>query len=78
MANLIAGIGRRSFLVEHIYQNLGVFAGTILDARPVKLKGSGAKEYILKVHLSSTMGRGIPLSIPSVLLAASQTKLALR
>ena len=76
--NLNAGIGKRSFTPDQIYQNFGSFASAILEARPAKLKGSSAKEYMLKITLSSTMGQGIPVTLPSVLLAISQTKASLR
>ena len=76
--NLNAGIGKRSFTAEQLLQNFGAFANAILEARPAKLKGSSVKDYMLKITLSSTMGQGIPVALPSVLLAISQAKLAVR
>lgn len=76
--NLNAGIGKRSFTVDQLYQNFGTFAGAIMEARPAKLKGSNAKEYMLKITLSSTQGQGIPVTLQSVLLAISQSKMSLR
>ena len=76
--NLNAGIGKRSFTADQLYQNFGSFASAILEARPAKLKGSNAKEYMLKITLSSTMGQGIPVTLQSVLLAISQSKITMR
>lgn len=76
--NLNAGIGKRSFTVEQLYQNFGAFANAILEARPAKFKGSNAKEYMLRTTLTTTQGRGLPVALPSVLIAASKAKMTLR
>ena len=73
-ANVHAGIGKASFPSEHLYNNIGAFAGAILGARPKGVKGSGSSGYILSVFLSSTMGRGIPVTLPSVVAALQKAR----
>lgn len=73
-ANVHAGIGKASFPSEHLYGNFGSFASAILNARPKGVKGSGASGYIQAVHLSSTMGSSVPVTLPSVLAAVQRAK----
>lgn len=73
-ANVHVGIGKVSFPIQHLQRNFGVLANTILNARPKGVKGSGAGGYILAASLSSTMGRGIPVSLSSVLASAQRSK----
>ena len=69
-----AGIGKVSFPPEHLYANLGAFTSAILGARPKGVKGSGASGYILGVHLTSTMGKGVPVTVPSVTTAMQRSR----
>lgn len=73
-ANLHGGIGKASFPAEHLYTNLGSFAAAVLNARPRGVKGSGMSGYILAAHLTSTMGRSVPIALPSLLAAIQKSK----
>ena len=75
-ANVHVGIGKVSFPTEHIQRNFGVLANALLNARPKGVKGSGANGYILGMSLSSTMGRGIPITMSSLLTAVQRGKAA--
>ena len=50
-----AGIGKMSFGEDKIMDNLNVFMGAILKAKPASLKGI----YVKKITISSSMGPGI-------------------
>ena len=52
-----AGIGKMSFGVDKIMDNLNTFMSAILKAKPVSLKGI----YIKKITISSSMGPGIKI-----------------
>jgi large subunit ribosomal protein L1 len=52
-----AGIGKKSFTVEQLEQNLQTFMEAIVRAKPPAAKG----HYIRSVTVSSTMGPGVPL-----------------
>ena len=54
-----AGIGKVSFTEEDLLENFRAFMVAISDAKPEGAKG----KYILKAHLSSTMGPSFPLDI---------------
>ncbi|WP_074380776.1 50S ribosomal protein L1 [Bartonella doshiae] len=59
-----AGIGKASFGVEKIVENIKAFASAVMKAKPQGAKG----EYIKRVAVSSTMGVGIkvdPLTVRS-------------
>jgi large subunit ribosomal protein L1 len=53
--NLHAPIGRVSFPVEQLQQNLAAFMDTVIRAKPPAAKGT----YIRTVTVSSTMGPGV-------------------
>ncbi|WIM05311.1 MAG: 50S ribosomal protein L1 [Candidatus Nitricoxidivorans perseverans] len=48
-------IGRASFTVEALQQNLGALIGALNKAKPASSKG----QYLKKISLSSTMGAGV-------------------
>lgn len=53
--NLHAPIGKVSFPVEHLEENLGAFMDTVIRAKPAAAKGT----YIRTIAVSSTMGPGV-------------------
>lgn len=53
--NLHAPIGRVSFSVDHLRENLDAFMDTVIRAKPAAAKGT----YIRTVTVSSTMGPGV-------------------
>jgi len=57
-----AGIGKASFGVEQLAENVRAFVGAINRSKPTGAKGT----YIKKVSLSSTMGPGLKVDIASV------------
>ncbi|ENN93498.1 50S ribosomal protein L1 [Bartonella bovis] len=52
-----AGIGKASFGVDQIVENIKAFADTVTKAKPQGAKG----EYIKRVAVSSTMGVGVKI-----------------
>jgi len=57
-----AGIGKASFAEAAIIANVKAFVDSVVKARPVGAKGT----YVKKISLSSTMGPGVKISLPSV------------
>lgn len=57
-----AGVGKVSFTPEALLENIRSFMVAVLDAKPEGLKG----KYLLRAHISSTMGPGITLDVQSV------------
>jgi large subunit ribosomal protein L1 len=57
-----AGIGKASFGVEQLAENVRAFVGAINRSKPTGAKGT----YIKKVSLSSTMGPGLKVDLTSV------------
>jgi large subunit ribosomal protein L1 len=57
-----AGIGKASFAEAAIVANIKAFVDSVVKARPVGAKGT----YVKKISLSSTMGPGVKISLPSV------------
>ena len=57
-----AGVGKLSFSDEALLDNIRAFMLAVADVKPEGLKGV----YINQVHLSSTMGPGIVVELPSV------------
>ncbi len=58
-----APVGRISFSVENLQENLKAFLYAIARARPATVKG----QYIKKAVLSSTMGPGLKIDVNQVL-----------
>lgn len=55
--NLHAPIGRVSFDVDRLEENLSAFMASVLRAKPAASKGA----YVKSVTVSSTMGPGVPV-----------------
>ena len=55
--NLHAPIGRVSFEVESLEENLNAFMSSVLRAKPPAAKGT----YVKSVTVASTMGPGVPI-----------------
>ncbi len=60
-------IGRVSFELEKLSDNLNVFAEALIKARPAAAKG----QYMRSVSVCSTMGPGVKIN-PLVLMAANR------
>ena len=58
-----AGVGKASFSEEALLENVRTLVDAVNKARPSGAKGT----YIKRISLSSTMGPGITLDIPSAL-----------
>ena len=58
-----AGVGKASFSKEALIENTKAFAAAISRAKPSGAKGV----YMKKVSISSTMGPGIKVDVPSLL-----------
>ncbi len=56
------GVGKLSFEVEHLCENITSFMEAIMRAKPAASKGS----YLKKISLSSTMGPGLKINKASV------------
>jgi large subunit ribosomal protein L1 len=57
-----AGIGKASFAEDAIVQNVKAFVDSVVKAKPAGAKGT----YLKKVSISSTMGPGVKVALPSV------------
>jgi large subunit ribosomal protein L1 len=57
-----AGIGKASFSENAIVQNVKAFVDSVVKAKPSGAKGT----YLKKVSISSTMGPGLKVALPSV------------
>eukprot|EP00897_Mesotaenium_endlicherianum_P000125 jgi/Mesen1/10112/ME000075S09615 len=66
-----AGLGKLDFSDEALTDNVAAFASALLGAKPAGLKKSSRYSgYFTSFSLSSTMGPGVRVSIPSVANAA--------
>jgi large subunit ribosomal protein L1 len=57
-----AGVGKASFSEDALAENVRTFVTAISRAKPTGIKGT----FIKKVSLSSTMGPGLKLELPSI------------
>lgn len=65
------GLGKVNFTEESLRENIGAFVHALLLAKPVGLKKTSKYVgYVKKFTLSSTMGPGLPVTIPSLSVAA--------
>jgi large subunit ribosomal protein L1 len=62
-----AGIGKASFAEDAIVQNVKAFVDSVVKAKPAGAKGT----YLKKISISSTMGPGVKIALPSVGAAAT-------
>jgi large subunit ribosomal protein L1 len=61
-----AGVGKASFPVDKLVQNIRAFADAVARAKPAGAKGT----YIQRMALSSTMGPGVKVDLASLQQAA--------
>ena len=57
-----AGVGKASFSEDAIVQNIKAFVDSVVKAKPTGAKGT----YLKKISISSTMGPGVKITLPSV------------
>jgi large subunit ribosomal protein L1 len=57
-----AGVGKASFTEDAIVANVKAFVDSVVKAKPLGAKGT----YVKKISLSSTMGPGVKIALPSV------------
>jgi large subunit ribosomal protein L1 len=62
-----AGVGKASFTEDALVQNIRTFVDSVIKAKPSGAKGN----YLKKISVSSTMGPGVKIALPSV--GAAQT-----
>ena len=62
-----AGVGKASFTEDAIVANVKAFVDSVNKAKPTGAKGT----YMKKVSISSTMGPGVKIALPSVGVGAS-------
>lgn len=63
-----AGVGKASFSEDAIVQNVKTFVDSVIKAMPQGAKGT----YVKKVSISSTMGPGVKIALPSVGAASAE------
>ena len=63
-----AGVGKASFTEDAIVQNVKTFVDSVIKAKPQGAKGT----YVKKVSISSTMGPGVKIALPSVGAASAE------
>ena len=63
-----AGVGKASFSEDAIVQNVKTFVDSVVKAKPQGAKGT----YVKKVSLSSTMGPGVKIALPSIGAASAE------
>jgi large subunit ribosomal protein L1 len=63
-----AGVGKASFSEAAIVQNVKTFVDSVIKAKPQGAKGT----YVKKVSISSTMGPGVKIALPSVGAASAE------
>ena len=56
-----AGVGKVSFDIQAIEENVRAFAEAVNRAKPSGAKGN----YVKKVSITSTMGPGLKLDVPT-------------
>ena len=59
---LESGVGKASFTEDKLVENIKAFADAVQKAKPPGAKG----HYISRVAISSTMGPGVKVDIPSL------------
>ncbi|MCK9915882.1 50S ribosomal protein L1 [Microbacteriaceae bacterium K1510] len=57
-----AGVGKASFAEDKLVENIKAFADAVQKAKPAGAKGT----YINKVAISSTMGPGVKVDVPTL------------
>ncbi len=57
-----AGVGKASFTEDAIVANVKAFVDSVVKAKPAGAKGT----YVKKISISSTMGPGVKIALPSV------------
>src|SRR5947199_5068086 len=57
-----AGIGKASFAEDAIVANVKAFVDSVVKAKPAGAKGT----YLKRISISSTMGPGVKVTLPSV------------
>jgi large subunit ribosomal protein L1 len=63
-AGIVQGaVGKASFSEDKLIENIKAFADAVVKAKPAGAKGT----YVQKVAVSSTMGPGVKVDLPSVL-----------
>ena len=60
-SNLHIPIGKASFTLEQLSQNFAAVMGAVMRVRPASVRG----QYILRLTLTTTMGPGLRLDIPT-------------
>jgi large subunit ribosomal protein L1 len=63
-----AGVGKASFSEDAIVQNVKTFVDSVIKAKPQGAKGT----YVKKVSISSTMGPGVKIALPSIGAASAE------
>ena len=63
-----AGVGKACFTEDAIVQNVKTFVDSVIKAKPQGAKGT----YVKKVSISSTMGPGVKIALPSIGAASAE------
>lgn len=63
-------IGRKTFTDDALVDNFYAFLRAVMDLRPKGLSGQDISGYIERVSLSTTRGKGFPVSVEDLTAAA--------
>lgn len=69
---LSASIGRKTFSDSQLTDNFFAFVQAVMNLRPKGVSGSDISGYVERVSVSTTQGKGLPVSFEDLSLAARQ------
>lgn len=69
---LSASIGRKTFSDQQLTDNFFAFVQAVMNLRPKKLPGSDVTGYVERVSISTTQGKGLPVSFEDLSITARE------
>lgn len=69
---LSASIGRKTFSDSQLTDNFFAFVQAVMNLRPKGLPGNDVTGYVERVSVSTTQGKGLPISFEDLNMSARQ------